>query len=64
MALHSCTMTQGLLNKTLSVFACGICLFDSIPEKHSNWKKTRGVPKAMGGSGGTAQGWSPGDTGC
>lgn len=48
MALHGCTMTQGLLNKIVSAFACGICLFDSFPEKHNNWKKTHGAPQGHG----------------
>lgn len=65
MALHGCTMTQGLLNKIVSAFACGICLFDSIPEKHNNWKKTQwGSPGPRVAVGVTAGGRSPGDVGC
>lgn len=37
-----------LLNKTLSVLTCGLCLFYSIPGKRKNWKKTPAVPQGHG----------------
>lgn len=57
------TMTRGLLNKTVSPFTCGICLFDSIPEKH-NWKKTHRVSQGHGWQREHCKGGSPGDVGC